>query len=125
MFETAGTNAIHTLVSAIHALKNGTVDTNEMYVGECQDPSVLNQDLIKGNLLICSYSIRFILGLSSIKQASETAKSVGAAGIIFYMDPFFSGFPLNPTPMDMPGLIIPSPDECKVWQMSREFYCTN
>lgn len=112
--ETDG-DSMYTLVSAVHALRNDTDAVNNMYLGECQDSSYLNSDMVKGNILICSYSIRFVLGLSSIRQALETAKNVSAAGIIFYMDPFVLGFQLNPTPMDIPGLIIPSPDDSKVF----------
>ncbi|XP_039140623.1 subtilisin-like protease SBT2.3 isoform X2 [Dioscorea cayenensis subsp. rotundata] len=108
-------DSMYTLVSAMHALKNDSTDANGMYLGECQDPSYLNQDLVKGNILVCSYSIRFVLGLSSISQAIETATNVSAAGIIFYMDPFVLGFQINPTPMSIPGLIIPSPDDSKVF----------
>lgn len=110
----AGTDKMYTLISALHALNNNTTTTDDMYVGECQDSSNFNQDLVQGNLLICSYSIRFVLGLSTIKQAFETAKNLSAAGIVFYMDPFVIGFQLNPTPMKMPGIIIPSPDDSKV-----------
>lgn len=110
----AGTDKLYTLISALHALNNNTTTTDDMYVGECQDSSNFNQDLVQGNLLICSYSIRFVLGLSTIKHAFETAKNLSAAGIVFYMDPFVIGFQLNPTPMKMPGIIIPSPDDSKV-----------
>uniref|UniRef100_A0A5B7BDU8 Putative subtilisin-like protease SBT3.5 n=1 Tax=Davidia involucrata TaxID=16924 RepID=A0A5B7BDU8_DAVIN len=106
-------DTMYTLVSALHAL-NDSAAVNDMYVGECQDPSNLNQDLIQGNLLICSYSIRFILGLSTIKQALQTAKNLSAVGVVFYMDPFVIGFQLNPIPMRMPGIIIPSPDDSKI-----------
>lgn len=109
---------MYTLVSALHALTNDTTTTNDMYVGECQDSNNFNQELVKGNLLICSYSIRFVLGLSTIKQAIETAKNLSAAGVVFYMDPFVIGFQLNPTPMGMPGIIIPSPDDSKVCVLS-------
>ncbi|KAF8408714.1 hypothetical protein HHK36_004778 [Tetracentron sinense] len=105
---------MYTLVSAIHALNNDTADPNDMYLGECQDPSSLDQDLVQGNLLICSYSIRFVLGLSTVKQALQTAKNLSAAGVVFYMDPFVIGFQLNPTPMKLPGMIIPSPDDSKI-----------
>ncbi|XP_008793537.2 subtilisin-like protease SBT2.2 isoform X1 [Phoenix dactylifera] len=107
-------DSMYTLIGATQALKNDTTE-NDMYLGECQDSSHLSEELIKGNLLICSYSIRFVLGLSSVKQALETAKNVSAIGVIFYLDPFVLGFQLNPTPMHMPGLIIPSPDDSKVF----------
>ncbi|XP_077253286.1 subtilisin-like protease SBT2.2 isoform X1 [Tasmannia lanceolata] len=106
-------DSMYTMVYAIDAL-NGTTDVNDMYLGECQDSSNLNQDLVQGNLLICSYSIRFVLGLSTIKQALQTAKNLSAVGVIFYMDPFVIGFQLNPTPMNLAGLIIPSPDDSKI-----------
>ncbi|KAF3327530.1 subtilisin-like protease-like protein [Carex littledalei] len=105
---------MYTLVAATHALKNDT-KANDMYVGECQDPTSLDPYYIKGNLLVCSYSIRFVLGLSSVKQALETAKNVSAVGVVFYLDPFVIGFQLNPTPMYIPGLIIPSSDDSKVF----------
>lgn len=114
-FGAAGTdqNATYTLVSAIDAL-NDTTASDDMYVGECQDAINFNQTLVQGNLLICSYSIRFVLGLSTIKQSLETASNLSAAGIVFYMDPFVIGFQLNPVPMRLPGIIIPSPDDSKV-----------
>ncbi|KAI3926520.1 hypothetical protein MKW92_042342 [Papaver armeniacum] len=107
-------STMYTLVSALHALNNDTNDATNMYVGECQDPSSLSTDVVQGNLLLCSYSIRFVLGLSTIKQALETAKNLTAVGVVFYMDPYVIGFQLNPTPMDMPGVIIPSASDSKI-----------
>ncbi|KAL5773909.1 hypothetical protein ACOSP7_011466 [Xanthoceras sorbifolium] len=109
-----GENMTYTLIAAVHALNNDTTIANDMYVGECQDSCSFNKDLVQGNILICSYSIRFVLGLSTIKQALQTAKNLSAVGVVFYMDPFVIGFQLNPTPMNMPGIIIPSPDDSKI-----------
>ena len=95
-------------------MNNDTSVSEDMYVGECQDSSNFDQNLIEGNLLICSYSIRFVLGLSTVKQALQTAKNLSAAGVIFYMDSFVIGFRLNPIPMKMPGIIISSPEDSKV-----------
>ncbi|XP_057812179.1 subtilisin-like protease SBT2.3 [Salvia miltiorrhiza] len=106
-------DSMYTLVSAVHAL-NTTAAANDMYVSECQDAGNFNQSVVKGNLLICSYSIRFVLGLSTIKQALETADNLSAAGVVFYMDPYVIGFQLNPIPMRIPGIIIPSPDDSKI-----------
>ncbi|KAL7089598.1 hypothetical protein ACP275_13G194700 [Erythranthe tilingii] len=106
-------DGMYMLVSAIHAL-NDTSATNDMYVSECQDSTNFNRDFVQGNLLICSYSIRFVLGLSTIKQALDTAQNLSAAGVVFYMDPYVIGFQLNPIPMRIPGIIIPSPEDSKV-----------
>ncbi|XP_042444854.1 subtilisin-like protease SBT2.2 isoform X2 [Zingiber officinale] len=108
-------NLMYPLITATHALKNETTIENELYLHECQDSSLLKKKLIKGKILVCGYSIRYVLGLSSIKQALQTAKDTSAVGIVFYMDPFVIGFQLNPTPMPIPGLIIPSPDDSKLF----------
>ncbi|KAJ1386142.1 Peptidase S8/S53 domain [Sesbania bispinosa] len=108
-------NTLYKLIHAKHALNNETTVADDMYVGECQDASKLDQDLVQGNLLICSYSIRFVLGLSSIKQALETAKNLSAVGVIFPMDPFVTGYQLNPIPMKIPGIIIPSANDSKIF----------
>lgn len=107
-------DTMYTLVSAVHALNNRTKLSDDIYVGECQDSCSFDEDIVRGNLLICSYSIRFVLGISTIKQSLETAKNLSAAGLVFYMDPFVIGFQLNPVPMNMPGIIIPSPEDSKV-----------
>jgi len=102
------------LIHARHALNKTTRVAADMYIGECQDGSIFNQDLVKGNLLICSYSVRFVLGLSTIKQALETAMNLSAVGIVFSMDPFVTSFQLNPVPMKIPGIIISSANDSKV-----------
>ncbi|CAA0832254.1 Subtilase family protein [Striga hermonthica] len=106
-------DTMYTLISAIHALNNSTAE-DDMYVSECQDSGNFNEDVIQGNLLICSYSVRFVLGLSTIKRALETAKNLSAAGVVFCMDPYVIGFQLNPIPMTIPGIIIPSQNDSKV-----------
>lgn len=112
----AGTheNTMYKLMHAQHALNNDTTVADDIYVGECQDSSKFNRGLIQGNLLICSYSIRFELGLSSINQALETAMNLSAVGVVFPMDPFMTGFQLDPIPMKMPSIIIPSANDSKV-----------
>ncbi|BAT79968.1 hypothetical protein VIGAN_02292100 [Vigna angularis var. angularis] len=106
---------LYKLIHAHHALSNNdTTVADDMYVGECQDANKFNKDLIKGNLLMCSYSIRFVLGLSTIKRASETAKNLSAAGVVFYMDPYVIGFQLNPVAMKMPSIIIASTNDSKI-----------
>ncbi|CAL5187004.1 unnamed protein product [Lathyrus oleraceus] len=107
-------NKLYKLIHARDALNNDTTVADDMYVGECQDASKYNRDLIKGNLMICSYSIRFVLGISTIKRASETAKNHSAAGVVFYMDPYVIGFQLNPVAMKTPGIIIPSTNDSKI-----------
>nr|GEW07242.1 subtilisin-like protease SBT2.2 [Tanacetum cinerariifolium] len=107
-----GTDKGYTLVSATDAL-NDSEPPNDDYVNECQDASSLNQTVVQGNLLICSYSIKFVLGQSTINTAVQTARNLSAAGIVFSMDPFIIGFQLNPVPMSLPGIIISSANDSK------------
>ncbi|KAG5025318.1 hypothetical protein GLYMA_08G129000v4 [Glycine max] len=107
-------NTLFKLIHARHALNKNTTVTDDMYIGECQDSSKFSQDLVQGNLLICSYSVQFVLGLSTIQQALETAMNLSAVGVVFSMDPFVTSFQLNPVPMKMPGIIIPSANDSKI-----------
>ncbi|KAG5029618.1 hypothetical protein JHK87_013132 [Glycine soja] len=107
-------NTMFKLIHARHALNKNTTVTDDMYIGECQDASKFSQDLVQGNLLICSYSVRFVLGLSTIQQALETAMNLSAVGVVFSMDLFVTAFQLNPVPMKMPGIIIPSANDSKI-----------
>ncbi|CAN7093668.1 unnamed protein product [Brassica rapa subsp. narinosa] len=107
----AGTRTMHKLVLAAHALRNGTTIMDAIYVGECQDSSSYDQKLVQGKILVCSYTVRFILGVSTIKQALVTAKNLTAAGLVFYMDPSSTGFQMTSTPMDIPGILISSPQD--------------
>ncbi|KAL0814950.1 hypothetical protein Bca101_071393 [Brassica carinata] len=107
----SGTRTMHKLVLAAHALRNGTTIMDAIYVGECQDSSSYELKLVNGKILVCSYTVRFILGVSTIKQALLTAKNLTAAGLVFYMDPSSTGFQMTSTPMDIPGILISSPQD--------------
>nr|XP_043626409.1 subtilisin-like protease SBT2.2 [Erigeron canadensis] len=108
-----GTNESYNLVSATDAVIDSETPKDD-YLSECQDAGSLNQTVVQGNLLICSYSIKFVLGQSTISNAIQTARNLSAAGIVFTMDPFIIGFQLNPVPMSLPGIIIPSSNDSKI-----------
>lgn len=110
----AGTRTMHKLVLAAHALRNGTTVMDAIYVGECQDSSSFDQKLVQGKILLCSYTVRFILGVSTIKQALITAKNLTAAGLVFYMDSSATGFQMSSNPMDIPGILIYSSQDSQV-----------
>lgn len=105
---------MHKLVLATHALRNGTTVMDTIYVGECQDSNSFDQKLVQGKILVCSYTVRFILGVSTIKKALITAKNLTAAGLVFYVDPSAAGFQMSSTPMDIPGILISSPQDSQV-----------
>ncbi|OIW18076.1 hypothetical protein TanjilG_08546 [Lupinus angustifolius] len=107
-------NTMYKLIHAQHALNDNITLDDDMYVGECQDSSKFNPDLVQGSILICSYTVRFVIGSSSIEQALEAAKNLTAVGVVFSTDPFMTGFQLNPIPMKIPSIIIPSANDSKI-----------
>ncbi|XP_051125304.1 subtilisin-like protease SBT2.2 [Andrographis paniculata] len=108
-----GTDKMHRLVSAIHALNN-TAAMKDTNANECQDARTYNQDVVRGNLLICSYTLRYVIGVSTIKQALQTAENLSASGVVFCMDSYVIGSQLNPIPMRIPGIVITSQEDSKV-----------
>ncbi|GKD21926.1 hypothetical protein Tco_1223629 [Tanacetum coccineum] len=102
---------------AVAGLKKHLYDD---YVNECQDANSLHQTVAQGNILICSYSIKYVLGQSTIDNVVKTAMNLSAAGIMLSMDPFIIGLQLNPVPMSLLGIIIPSTNNSKLDEEKKE-----
>ncbi|GJY40356.1 hypothetical protein Tco_0427626, partial [Tanacetum coccineum] len=47
------------------------------------------------------YSIKYVMGQSTIDNVVKTATNLSAAGIMLSMDPFITGLQLNPVPMSL------------------------
>lgn len=74
--------------------------------GDCQRPELLNKRMVEGKILLCGYSFNFVSGTASIKKASETAKSLGAAGFVVAVENSFPGTKFDPVPVAIPGILI-------------------
>ncbi|XP_061364576.1 subtilisin-like protease SBT2.5 isoform X2 [Gastrolobium bilobum] len=72
----------------------------------CQKPEVLNKNLIEGNILLCGYSFNFVVGTSSIKKVSETAKALGAVGFVLCVENVSPGTQFDPVPVGLPRILI-------------------
>ena len=81
---------------------------------DCQRPELLNKNLIKGNILLCGYSYNFVIGSASIKQVSETAKALGAAGFVLCVENVSPGTKFDPVPVGIPGILITDASKSKV-----------
>ncbi|KAF5956544.1 hypothetical protein HYC85_003769 [Camellia sinensis] len=77
-------NQAFTMVAANDVLLDSSV--MKYSPADCQRPEVLNKNLVKGNILVCGYSFNFVVGTASIKQVSETAKSLGAIGFVLAVE---------------------------------------
>ncbi|GJX59290.1 hypothetical protein Tco_0290680 [Tanacetum coccineum] len=74
---------------------------------------IRKQDVIDATIVESSYSIKYVLGQSTIDNVVKTATNLSAAGIMLSMDPFIIGLQLNPVPMSLFGIIIPSANNSK------------
>ncbi|CAM6103796.1 unnamed protein product [Calypogeia fissa] len=52
-------------------------------IDECQSSDYYDKTLVEGSLLVCTYDINFLIGNVSFKLASDTAKNLSAAGLIY------------------------------------------
>ncbi|KAL2928833.1 Subtilisin-like protease SBT2.5 [Bienertia sinuspersici] len=97
-------NKNFTLVSANDVL----LDTSAMRFSpsDCQRPEVLNRKLVEGKVLLCGYSFNFVVGTSSIKKVSDTAKSLGAAGFVLVVENITPGTKFDPVPSSIPGIVV-------------------
>ncbi|CAI8611108.1 unnamed protein product [Vicia faba] len=97
-------NQTYTLVAANDVLLDSSV--MKYSPTDCQRPEVFNKKLIEGNILLCGYSFNFVVGTSSIKKVSETAKSLGAAGFVLCVENVSPGAKFDPVPVGLPGILI-------------------
>lgn len=97
-------NRTFALVSANDVLLDSSV--MRFSPSDCQRPEVLNRRLVEGNILLCGYSFNFVVGTSSIKRVSETAKSLGAAGFVLVVENITPGTKFDPVPSSIPGIVV-------------------
>lgn len=97
-------NQTFTMVAANDVLLGSSVA--KYSPSDCQHPEVLNKHLVEGNILLCGYSFNFVVGTSSMKRVSETAKSLGAIGFVLAVENVTPGTKFDPVPVGIPGILI-------------------
>ncbi|XP_042504164.1 subtilisin-like protease SBT2.5 [Macadamia integrifolia] len=97
-------NQSFTLVAANDVMLDSSV--TKYGPTDCQNPDVLNKNLVKGNILLCGYSFNFVVGTASVKKVSDTAKSLGAAGFVLAVENVTPGTKFDPVPVGIPGILI-------------------
>ncbi|KAH7688021.1 Peptidase S8 subtilisin-related protein [Dioscorea alata] len=80
---------------------------------DCQRPELLNKKMVEGKILLCGYSFNFVSGTASIKKASETARSLGAAGFVVAVENTYPGTKFDPAPLNTPGILITDASKSK------------
>ncbi|KAL6977827.1 hypothetical protein U1Q18_026612 [Sarracenia purpurea var. burkii] len=97
-------NQTFTMVAANDVLLDSSV--TKYSPSDCQRPEVLNKNLVEGNILLCGYSFNFVVGTASIKEVSQTAKSLGAIGFVLAVENVSPGSKFDPVPVGIPGIVI-------------------
>ncbi|XP_031501310.1 subtilisin-like protease SBT2.5 [Nymphaea colorata] len=90
------------------AANDAMVNPSESLYGpsDCQKAEVLDRKMVEGRILLCGYSINFVMGNSSIRKVSQTAKSLGAVGFVLAVESFSPEAKFDPIPVGIPGIVI-------------------
>ncbi|EFJ21370.1 hypothetical protein SELMODRAFT_417354 [Selaginella moellendorffii] len=99
----SGTNGSFSLITAADAT-NGNV--SRILVDECQDAGNYNRSLVSGRILVCSYSLRYLFGVSTLADAVVAAQELRASGLVFLATPDLDGHSFPPSPIGFPAIII-------------------
>eukprot|EP01018_Ginkgo_biloba_P026306 Gb_39302 [translate_table: standard] len=99
----------HKMVSAVDVSYKNT--TYEASVSFCQTPEPFIKHLVQGNILMCSYTLDFAYGSSTIRAVADTAQKLGAAGFLMTLDPVEIGSDEDiikdgSVPLTVPGIIV-------------------
>ncbi|KAG0587327.1 hypothetical protein KC19_2G156500 [Ceratodon purpureus] len=75
---------------------------------DCQSPQLYNKALVRGKILICTYSFDYVFGGSTMQQLEKTIKTLGAAGVAMVVDSDTSGGKFEPIPLSIPAIVFPN-----------------
>lgn len=93
---------------------NGEFPRTPQYVEECQHPEALDQSVVLGSVVICTFSAGFFNGTSSVTAIIETARVLGFMGFILVANPTYGDFIAEPIPFSIPGILIPKTNDSLV-----------
>ncbi|KAG0568710.1 hypothetical protein M758_6G037400 [Ceratodon purpureus] len=74
----------------------------------CQAASLYNRLLVRGKILICTFSFDFVYGGATMQQLAKTVKTLGAAGVAMMVDSDNAGGKYEVIPLSVPFIIFPS-----------------
>jgi hypothetical protein len=81
---------------------------------DCQAPQLYNKALVRGKILICTYSFDYVFGGSTMQQLVITIKTLGAAGVAMVVDSDTSGGKFEPIPLAIPVIVFPTSVDSQV-----------
>ncbi|KAL6990734.1 hypothetical protein U1Q18_008858 [Sarracenia purpurea var. burkii] len=103
------------LVLAKDAVKvGGAFPKTPPYTEECQHPEALDPVVVKGSVVICTFSDGFYNGTSSVTAIVDTARTLGFMGFALVANPAYGDFIAEPIPFSVPGIMIPRTSDAQV-----------
>ncbi|XP_062088526.1 subtilisin-like protease SBT2.4 [Humulus lupulus] len=103
------------LVLAKDAVKaNGSFPKTAAYIDECQYPEAFDPIVVKGSIVICTFSEGFFNGTSTVTAVTHTAKALGFSGFLLVANPTYGDFVAEPIPFDVSGILIPKVADVQV-----------
>jgi hypothetical protein len=109
---TPGDNMYNLILATDAFLKhNSSIAQND---DECQNASILDQEMVQGNLLICSYSLNFLFGISTFKNVMDTIKNLSAVGVVMTTTVDLRGINIPDAPFSVPAIIVLAANDSKV-----------
>ncbi|KAF4372593.1 hypothetical protein F8388_027266 [Cannabis sativa] len=99
---------LHKLILAKDAVKtDGSFPKTVPYIDECQYPEAFDPNVVKGSIVICTFSEGFFNGTSTVTAVTNTAKALGFSGFLLVANPTYGDFVAEPIPFDVSGILIP------------------
>jgi hypothetical protein len=109
---TPGDNMYNLILATDASLKhNHSTAQND---DECQNANILDQEMVQGKLLICSYSLNFLFGISTFNNVMDTIKNLSAVGVVMTTTMDLRGINIPDAPFSVPAIIVLASNASKV-----------
>ncbi|OAY24592.1 hypothetical protein MANES_17G027600v8 [Manihot esculenta] len=106
---------LHKLVLAQDAVKaNGTFPRTPQCVEECQCTESLDPNVVRGSIVICTFSAGFSNDTSTITAITNTARTLGFKGFALVANPTYGDFIAEPVPFAVSGIMIPKVADAQI-----------
>lgn len=98
---------------------NGTFPRTPQCVEECQCTESLDPNVVRGSIVICTFSAGFSNDTSTITAITNTARTLGFKGFALVANPTYGDFIAEPVPFAVSGIMIPKVADAQVSSSTR------
>ncbi|MBA0723530.1 hypothetical protein Golax_004104 [Gossypium laxum] len=106
---------LYRLVLAKDAINlSGAFPRTPEYVEECQHPEAFDPSIVRGSIVICSFSAGFYNETSTLTAIFDTARVLGFMGFVLVANPSYGDFIGQPIPFSVSGALIPKVADAKI-----------